>query len=329
MGRRLKLAAAVVGLVSFGVGAWPLGALCFLCLAVTLWPRRLGHFSSRQFLGMVMFLLSAMAVAFGGTLSPFVFAVAGAALLAWPAALRSLHFDVLVPVEGSIMMKTNLHPFTWAALAELKPGPEEFPRSVSGFSGSLLVFTDTGQVYSIARCSALDMRVAETKVLDAFRESLPTGGAAYLMPLSSSQAAGVLRQRFTKTGIPMQQLAQSASRISGAMLLECDGGFVRKASVSGIRGVSAEARLPVNPGEVASPPLAWEVFEALGKRTKWPAPDSFSGLLNTMLATRGVPLGERIKELEGSGEEVRVRSLSGEEVTTTRAQLRALISIYS
>jgi len=329
MGTKLKLVLAVVGLMALGIGAWPLGAACLLYLAVTLWPRSLGRISTRHFLAALMFILSAVAAASGGTFSPFVFAAAGAFLLAWSGAIRLLHFEDLAPVEGSILMKKGILPFSWTALAELKPGHEDFSRSVSGFGGRLLVFTDTGKVYSIASCSAPSRKAAESKILDAFRWSLPNGNAAYLLPLSSEQAGVVLRQRFTKTRFPTQHLAQHASRVSGVISLECDHETVWKASVFDIRGAASCARLPDEPGEVESPPLVWEVFESLAKRTRWPLPDTFSGFLSTMLATRGVPMGERIKEIATSGDEVKVQSLSGEEVTTTRAQLRALFSIYS
>ena len=340
MGWKMKLSALFLGVVLFEAGAWPLGLICLIYLALSVWPRRSGNpiagaartlrTSVRQGLALMMLILSAVAFASGGVFSPFVFLLIGVALFSWPSVLRRLPLTELVPQEDSILLRSKYTRLSWSALAEVKPGAEEFSRAVSSFGGRLLAFTDTGRVFSIATCSALSRKEAEAKILEVFRRAAPSGNAgAFLFPLDSKGAVGVIRLKLSKANFPLGRLAESASRISGAIVLDCDGGRVLRASVSDIDGPSSSPRLPAKPEAMVSPPLAWEIFESVGKRTRWPQPDSLSNLLDSMLATKGVPLAERVREFQTSGDLVKIRTLSGEDVQTSRAQLRALVSVYS
>ncbi|GEM_PF-3789589 len=106
-------------------------------------------------------------------------------------------------------------------------------------------------------------------------------------------------------------------------------GFVQKAAGLEIKG---RARFAVSPGPgraLEGRPLTWEVLDTVGKRTTWPEPDSFSNLLESMSATRGVPIGERLRSLDGEEGRLIIQSLSGGEVRTSRAHFRAIISVYS
>ena len=340
MGLKLKLLAVFIGLASLSLGAWLLGLICFLFFFITIWPRRSltptakSHgwvrISPRQALGLLLLFLSAVAIASGGVFSPFVFFLTGASILMWPAIIRKLPLGELVPMEGSILLRSRFLPVLWCAVAELKPGSEEFPKAASSFAGRFLLFTDTGKVYSIATCFAAGRKLAEAETLDRFRRAAPSGRAgAFLLPLDSVQAADVLRPKLTRVKFPLEKLADSASRVSGAIVLESDRRTVQRAAVFEIEGKSATPSIPARPVDIESPPLTWEVFDTVGKRTRWPQPDQFSNLLDSMLATRGVPMAERVRELETSGDQVKIQSLSGEEICTTRTQLRALVSIYS
>jgi hypothetical protein len=340
MGLKLKISAVIIGLISFGFGAWPIGLLCLLYIALSLRqrrtlsqtpkPSRRIRPSARHILGLIFLCLSAVALAAGGVLSPFVFFLAGVSLLMWPNLQRLLPLAEVVPIEGSILLRSRYVPLSWCAIAELKPGAEDFARAASSFGGRLLMFTDTGKVYSIASCYSLDRKQAEFEALDAFRRATPRGWAgAFLLPLDSAQAAEVLRVKLSRAKFPVDRLEDSASRVAGAMMLESNRGLVRGAMVFDIAGVSEAPSVPPKPPQIDNPPLTWEVFESVGKRTSWPPPDPFSNLLDSMLANKGVPLGERVRELETSGEQVKIQSLSGVEIHTTRVQWRALVSIYS
>jgi hypothetical protein len=334
-----RLLAALLGLLFLLSPLWPLGLLFFLYLLVSLRPRvsrKAGDspgarrvVSRRLVLGLLLISFSAIALASGGTLSVAVFFVLGVTALLWPSVARRLSLSEVVPLGDSILLRSKYLPHRWYALAEVKQGQEQFPRAISSFEGTLLVFTDTGRAYSVVACNALARKEAETKLLASFRSAASIGRAgAYLLPLDSVDAADVLRHRTPPARFPSNDIADSASRFSGLLLLECRRGFATRASAFEV-GPAGPPTLPGDTRELASPPLLWEVIDAVGKRTKWPDPDQYSILLDSLVATRGVPLGERLKELEGDGGKLRVQALSGPEVRTSRPQLRAIISIYS
>ena len=264
-----------------------------------------------------------------GALSPFVFFAAGLASLFWRSLVRGLPRSDVVPVRDSILVRPRLMPFTWSAVAELKPGSDDFARAASSFSGKLLVFTDTGKVYSVPSCFALSKGEAEAKIMDEFRrEALAGRAGAFLLPLDSIQATGVLSRNLSRMKNPMEQIARSAPRIPGALFIECGGGHVLRASVLD-QTPAPKPKLPGDPEVMSNPPLTWEVFESVAKGTRWPQPDSLSNLLDSMVATRGVPLAERVRGLETEGDGLKIQSLSGDEVRASRTQLRALVSLYS
>jgi hypothetical protein len=340
MGWKAKVIALLFGLAFIGLGAWPLGILCFLYLFAAVRSRRpkqsdqmtgTNHrLSLRSVAATLLFLLGGAALASGGVLSPVAFFGAGAVALLWPSIVSRPCLRELVPVADSILLRSKYLPFFWCAVAELKPGAEQYPMAASSFSGTLLICTDAGRTYCIASIRALRRREAEQKAVADLRSCVPTGRpGAYLLPLDSAAAAEVLRVRLSPLKLLSGDLAKSAAGLSGILLVESGRGIVSRASAFRVEGPSAAPSLPDRPKRLDVPPLTWEVFESVGKRTRWPDPDRFSDLLDSMLATKGVPLAERVNQLESSGDLLKVRSLSGEEVPTTRQQFRAIISIYS
>jgi len=339
MGWKLKALVFLFGLALLTSGAWPLSLLCFLYLFLSQ-RRRSPSYSTegartrinlpwRQLIAAFLLLLSGIAFASGGMLSPLAFFAAGAALVAWPSLVRILSLAKLVPVEDTILLRSKYMPMSWCALAELKPGADQFPMGVSSFGGTILVFTDTGKTYSLARCFAFSRREAEERILTVFRLVARNGRAGvFLLPLDASLAADVLRVRVSPMKLRSDFLPASASKVSGLLTLECSDGRVRRASAFEV-GTPGAPALPGRARDLDSRPLTWEVFDAIGKRTRWPEPDRFSDLLYSMVATKGVPLAERVRQLESSGDQLTIRSLSGDEVQTTRPQLRAIVSIYS
>jgi hypothetical protein len=339
MGWKAKALSLVLGLLFFGTGAWLLGIICFLYLAISVRPRSAKapqpaglspRFPARYLLAALLMLLSGLALASGGTLSPLVLLGSGVVVLLWPFLGRVFSFGRVVPVPGSILLRSAYNPFAWHALAEVKPGAESFPRAASSFEGTLLVYTDRGRVYSLASCLALDRREAERNLLQHFRSTSPKGRqGAYLLPLDSEGAADVLRIGLSRTKLDLEELAESASTVSGVLVLTCGREVVREASAYEIESPARSPSVPSGGARLQSPPLTWEVLDSVGKRTAWPEPDRFSNLLDSMAATKGAPLSERMAELEAEAGQLTVTSLSGDEVKVTRAQLRAVVSVYS
>jgi hypothetical protein len=340
MGLWTKLIAGLLGVLLIGGPLWPLAIACFLYLAISPRPKRssgrASHSPSRSsklgryFVGLGLVIVAALALAAGGRLSPVAFLLAGLIVLLWPALAGLLPAAEAIPIRNSILLRSKYLPLRWHALAEFKAGSEYFPRALSSFAGSLLVFTGTGKSYALATCIALGRRTAEAKLHLRLRSSNPGSSAgAYLLPLDSGSSAEVLRRRLVREKLPAADLVESAPRVSGALLLECQKASVMRASAFRIDGESLTARIPGSGKEFDGTPLTWEVLEGVGKRAKWPDPDEFSSLLDSLAATRGIPLGDRLKTMEGHGDEVSVKALAGGEVRVTRPQLRAIVSIYS
>jgi hypothetical protein len=339
MGWKSKLAAAFFGLLFLGSGLWPLGLLCILYLLLSFRQGRGGsggarprspRISHRSILGLFLLMLSSLSASAGGAPSPFVFLSAGAVVLAWPALVRIFPAGELIPQSDSILLRSRHIPFIWCSLAEVKPGAEHFPRSVSSFVGTLIVFTETGRTYSLATCLAMGRREAEAKVLSRFEASSSVGRAgAYLLPLDSVASADVLRLKLSRVSLRSDDLVKSVTRVSGVLVLECGMGKVSRASAYETKSGNRPVLLPGKNGEVDGQPLTWEVLDEVGKRVRWPAPDEYSNLLDSMSATRGALLSERLKTIEGAEGGVSLQGLSGAEVRVTRPQLRAIVSIYS
>ena len=339
MGLWVKVAAAAVGLLLIGGPFWPVALISFAYLALSLRPRRTPRAGSpgrgpggraRYVLALLLFALSVLAYFSGGSLSPVVFSLGGGVALSWPwLASISLAGEV-VPARDSIAFRSKYLPFVWHALGEIKPGPDSFPRALSSFSGTLMVFTETGRAYSLVTRLALGRRSAEAELGRQLRTSaLRIRSGAFLFPLDSGAACDILRQDYNGVRLPQGDLTSAAAKVSGILALGCAGETVRQAAAYEIRGQGRSAKIPGRGRATARPALVWEVLEEVGKRTRWPDPDPCSSLLDSLNVTRGVPLGERLKSIDGAGDVVSLQSLGGAEVRVTRPQLRALVAIYS
>ena len=339
MGWKTRLLAGLLGLVFLTSLAWPVSLLCFMYLALSFRPRHARKSASvppqapsssvRRLVGFILILLGAVALLSGGTFSPVFFLLTGCFTLLWPSLANRLPSGVY-PVDDSILLRSKYVPFVWYALAEAKAGPDQFPRAVSGFEGTLMVFTQTGKTYSVASCLALDRAEAEAKVLSRLRSNVSRGPAgAYLLPLDAKEAQAVLRLKLSRATRLVAELPESASRVEGILVMECNRGFVSRAAAHEVRGVGTRPMMPPGGARLERPPLVWEVMEAISKRTRWPEPDSFSNLLDSMAATRNEPLSARLVKLEDLDGSLYVNTLSGEKVHTSRPQVRAIVSIYS
>lgn len=339
MGYWGKIAAGVVGLLLVGGPLWPVALLCFAYLVLTLGsgksakgdPSREGSRGrARKALALALFAVSALAYVSGGALSPIVFFLGGAVALLWPRLASLPMVREVVPVADSVVFRSKYLPFVWHALGELKPGSDPFPRALSSFSGTLLVFTDAGRAYALVTCYAIRKKAAEGEANALLRASaLRTNTGGFLFPLDSEAACDVFRWGSSRARLPTGDLARSVTDVSGILVLECarervqEAGFYEKGEQGG------KAILPGGGRALGSLPLLWEVLEGVGTRTRWPGPDSCSSLLDSLNVTRGVPLRDRLKTIEVAGGEVSLQSLGGVEVRVTRPQLRALVSIYS
>ena len=338
MGLTSKLFAVFVGLLSFGLGLWLVGALCLLYVLVSSRPRRASNsppeahgprkVQTRFLFALALASLSLVALASGGTLSPIILFSLALTAIVWPFLPIGPVFSTVVPVEDSILLRSAFLPFFWHGLAEVKPGAEDIPRALSSYAGTLLLVKKGGSVYARIGAIALDASRAETIIISKFRDaagSISPGGA-YLLPLDGKSSSDLFRLKLTRVGLRRGELAGQGADVE---VLESQGGFVRKVGAYRIAGPRvSRAVLPVAGQRPPRNPLLWEVLRGIGADRRWPDPDRYSDLLHSVHATRGEPVAERFNGVEGSGPGVTVHGLGGDTLELSRPQLRAIMALY-
>jgi hypothetical protein len=338
MGWIRKLLILFVGLAFMGTGFWIFGILCFGYLILTLRSGKpkatqsssKGHLIARPryLLGGALVVLSLAAFASGGTFSPILFGSLAAVVLIWPVLPFGPLLSRVVPLEGTILLRSALVPFVWHSVAEVKPGAEDLARALASYEGRLMI-AKPGTIYAHVKATALDAKSAEGKVTQEFRRIATTvqPGGAYLLPLDSAASSQAFRRRISRVPAAGDGLAGPGPDL---LVIDSAGGFVaRSGSYNMAPGPASGSVFPDGTRTLRQSPLTWEVLESLGKRLRWPQPDSFSNLLQSVHASRQEPLSERLANLESSGDNVKVQALGGDEVELSRAQLRAILSIYS
>lgn len=338
MGRTRRLFVGLVGAVSFAAGLWFVGIISILYLAISFRPRPKvaggeanvkSRTSIRLFLAGALFLLSAVAFSTGGTYSPVLLTSAALIVFFWPHLHFGSTFSQVIPIEESILLRSKYVPFLWYALAEVKPGPEDFPRAASSLSGTLVVFVDAARAFALAKCRAWRRNDAEAQLLSRLKASASSRQSrAYILPLDAKAASELFLHEFSLTKLP-EDLATHASSLPGLLVVHALGGRIERASAYRIETPSDSPSIPLRCKEIENKPLLWELLESIGRRSRWPGPDAYSNLLDSVAATQGEPIGERLGGIEGSGGSIVVQSLGGERLELSRPQLRAIVSIYS
>lgn len=338
MGWTTRIGAALICVFSFSSGLWLIGILSILYLVFSFRPRtkrarRATKAKSRLpihlVLGVGLFVLSAIAFGAGGTYSPILLFLGGLAALSWSHLPFASIFAQVLPIEESILLRSKYFPFLWYALAEVKPGPEDFPRAASSISGRLVIFVDSARAYVLAECRALRRNSAEAQLVSQLKDSASSRQSrAYILPLEAKFASELFLHRLSVTKLP-EDLAADPASLPDLLMVQAQAGRIEQASAYQISAPAGSPALPLTCKESENRPLLWELLESVGKRSMWPGPDAYSNLLDSVMATRGEPIGERLGGIEGSGESVIVQSLGGEKLELSRPQLRAIVSIYS
>ena len=350
MGWLLKTGAFLLAIILFGAGAWELTLLIFAWLFVPplLRLRRgrpasqdkggpKGKLPARNVVGGLLLLLAFVALLAHGTWSPLVFGSLGLLVLLWGHIPTGVLGSKLTPIEESILLRSSPLPFSWVAVAEVKPLTRNVGGAMAGVSGTVLVSASgTPSIYVVAERRAASERSAEEAVLAALRETAlslsPLG--AYLLPLDSGQALGLLQPSLqaSKMGEADWSTAVASGTYDLLSVRQKKGfatslGLYRRVD----DGREGQGALPSSSQEFAHPPFLMEVFKAIGNRLTWPNPDQYTSFLSSLLATSGEPIGTRILDAGGAGSQsqmVVVKSQGSPPIELSRAQLRAVVRVY-
>ncbi len=349
MGWLGKGLAFLLAIILFGVGAWPLSLLIFAALFVPpvfrLWRRRPASqerkgprqpFQLRYLLGGFLFLLAVIGFLAHGTFSPIVFASLGLLVLFWGRGPKRVFGSGLKPVKESVILRSSLFPYSWAAVAQVKLLTRDVGRALAGVTGTVLVFSsDTPSIYLVFERRAASERAAEDSLLSAVREAAISVSAlgAYLLPLDSQKADELLQPSlesvWTSDGDWSTALASSHYDV---VCIKQDKGFAK--SLASYKRTderkSGLAKVPTASRELTHPPFLTEVFKVLGSRLTWPHPDQYTAFLSSLLATSNEPIGTRILDAGTASQSqmVLVKSQGSPSVELSRAQLRAVVKMY-
>ena len=348
MGVLLKGALLLVALFSFALGAWIVGVLIFAYLFLapvlgrTRKPRAQGkdgkadppparHLPLARIAGVLLLVLSAVAIAEGGTFSPVVFGAPGLTLLALPGAASSLESRAR-PIDGSILLRGSIFPLRWSAIAELKISTRDPVGAISGLNERILYLTlPSPRLFVVFSTRSLRKAGAEDSIVGRMRVVAralnPLG--VYLLPMDGKDASALL-SLLGRMKQPQGNVVQFASSATfGALQLEADGGVVKAFEFHPAEGRGAPALPPLR-GRPSSTVFLNEILQAALRRWGAPRPDQYAAFLGSMAATEGETLGQRLTELAsgGDGQALQVASLGTPKVELTRAQLQGVTRIY-
>ena len=345
MGWGLRFLAISAGIVTLGLGAWPISLLAAAYLAFSFRKPRAGRATvvlhdvgtkpgrpwGRYGLGVVLLLFAGIAVGVGGTISPVIFFLGGLLVISLPH-LRPSFVDEVVPMRESILLRSRLLPFRWYALAEVKLESQDQPRGVAAMDGRILVFA--GKVPSavqVLSAYSFGHRNAEEKVVRALRREtrMLSQRGTHLLPLDSADAYQMLSVRLKRVKLGTDDLGAVSSLPFDIFALQAKDGLVVSRRVFRIEDPSGRASIPTADRSPGREPLFAEVVEKIGERHGWPEPDEFSPFLAAMDASRAEPLVDRFRARGEEGGKVAVETPGGAEARLTRAQLRAVARIYA
>lgn len=344
MGMVSSAAAVLVGVAAFGVGLWPVTLITIGYVAISTWrhrrhSRRVKDGPGGKSLQTLRYpaagallVLSVIAFISGGVLSPLVLAGSAVLIMAQPSFnLRGLANRV-EPVENSILLRSTLWPFAWAVVSEVKLGTSSPPKAISAIQDRLVLsFSGNAAVYVVLGTRAATSSGAERKLIGRLGEIARSLSPleAYLLPLEASKANSVLRAHLERAQIRPDDLLERTCPPFDTLVLDSERGRVaRIGAYSKLEG-SQEASIPAAFAGGPQRPLLWELLEALSGKVRWPQADAWSSFLNSLHATRGESIGERLAMVSQSSADVQLEAAGGAKVELSRAQLRALMTIYA
>jgi len=349
MGWLGKSLAVILALMLLGAGVWQISLLIFAWLLLPLifraWKRRpaphdkgkqKGKFQVRYALGGLLFVLAFLGYLAHGSFSPFVFGSLGVLVMLWGRIPASVIGSRLKPVKESMLLRSSPLPFSWAAVAQVKPLTRDLGKALAGVTGTVVVsVSETPAVFVVVERRALGERSAEEAILKALKESAISLSAlgAYLLPLDSKQALTLFQPSLEASKIGDGDWSNAvASGTYDVISIRQEKGFAKSLGIYQKVDTGREGRASIPPSsqEFAHPPFLMEVFKALGSRLTWPSSDQYTAFLSSLLATSGEPIGTRILDAGAASqsEMVEVRSQGSPSVELSRPQLRAVVRMY-
>jgi len=397
MGWMFKGLLVLLALVFFGAGVWWVSAIIFVYLffgwrswrhksarTIVVAPQGTEDYISareggkrsragvswrwRYLLGGLFLLGAFLGLGAHGTFSPLVLGGLAALCFLWTPLSRSGCVPAIgySPVCESTILRSQLLPFQWLTVAEVKLSSPESARALSVLRDELVVVaspSEKASAYLAVKVAAFTYRSADAKMSERLRRlaGMLSRRGAFLLPLDSAEAV----RRF-QSGLEPLKLDADRDGVQVAvghspydvLVVKADGVNVKKLGAyrvarsardaeverviagipeppAGSRAIphAMSASLPQPRETLEKPALLWEVVSYLQERFQLSEPDGYAMFLNSLHLSRGEPPGTKLTlkgaaQTGNTGSTLMVESLGGTPVELTRPQLRTAVRIY-
>jgi hypothetical protein len=347
MGALMKGLAFILGLALLGLGGWVISITLFI---YSFWgiifrpsrpregypgpqdtPKR-GGIRKTTFAGIVLLIISVIAITQGGQFSVLVFGGAGLLLVLWGRIPVSFLISTVRPVKESILLQSTLFPFVWATVTEVKLLTKNVAGVLSSVDGPLIIDASKPSVYVAFSFVAANRFRAVLKANSMFRDLgfvlAPLDG--FIVPLDSEDAASLMSVQLKEMKVDKENWKHSVQTTPyDIVALRPKRGLVE--SIGLFRRTPENRATPklIRPTtKISMPPLTWEVLKAFEGRIAWPEPDEITGFAASLSAKRGAPLAMKLPNGISSGNVIQTQTFAGRQIQLKPSQLRALVSVY-
>ncbi len=286
----------------------------------------------KQIIGVLLLIVAFVSWATGGVFAPLFYGALGCTVLLWNRIRSSRSLSRVAPVEDSIVFRSSLLPFRWAALAEVKPIARELGKALSVADVDILIVATKPSIYIWAQAFSLTRKGAQERVADRLRDltaSLAPLGA-YLLPLDGQQAAMELSFSAEEVDVATDLTRALSSATYDVVSLKQEG---RVKSIGLYRLLRAKEgvrpNFPFPRHAIVPPSTISEILRNIEDRVRWPNPDAYTAFLSSVFAARDESSTSTIVNQDSSSaQELLVRSHGTSPVNLSRAQFEAINSIY-
>ncbi len=287
----------------------------------------------KQIIGVLLLIVAFVSWATGGVFAPLFYGALGCTVLLWNRIRSSRSLSRVAPVEGSIVFRSSLLPFRWAALAEVKPIARELGKALSVADVDILIVATKPSIYIWAQAFSLTRKGAQERLADRLRDltaSLAPLGA-YLLPLDGQQAARELSFTAEEVDVATDLTRTLSSATYDVVSLKQEEGRVKSIGLYRLLRAKEDVRpnFPFPPHAIVPPSTISEILRNIEDRVRWPNPDAYTAFLSSVFAARDESSTPTIVNQDSSSaQELLVRSHGTSPVSLSRAQFEAINSIY-
>lgn len=319
-------------LISKGIWIIALPILSYILyssiIATRYWQRMV---RSIVFIVPVLFiLLGIIAFIEHGYFSPFFFIIIGMLML-YRDEIAQLIMRNVKSVEDSILIRNRFIPFYWLCIMEVRSASID-PYIISNLDGKLIItMGEEKGIFIVFNLFSFTIGRAEEKVIGR-AEELAKGlkkSLTYLLPLDSKDAVRLARRGGCKCKLEAIDKLRYADY--DAISIKISNGVVVSLSTYKESKSNDDSYFLTEPARLKGrKPFIHELIGTIKERLEFKV-DDYTSFISTIAISKGEPFGQRIRDVARSNDDdmLIVKCVTGQTVSMSRAQLRAIMKIYS